>query len=76
MTDRVDTAKDAVQPPRSDAARHRALVEARPAELRMRHHAMLSCGNIGHGSVACVDLFSHTENKSTQAVDSPPLTLV
>jgi hypothetical protein len=72
MADRVYAPVDPVQSSRTHATCDRALVQTRDLELRVRHHAVLSRGHPRNGQIACDDLFSHTENKSSGPSDSPP----
>ncbi len=67
MSHRVDATMNAVQPRRRDPSRRPALVDPGQAQLLKRHDTELRCGDPGHCAIAFVDLFSHTENKSTRA---------
>jgi hypothetical protein len=71
MTDGVDAAVEAVEPPGAYPAERRIGTDADPSELRGRDHAVLTCSDPGKLGFAG-ELFAHTANKSTSTVGSPP----
>ena len=66
MANRIDTSMHVVQAAGANSTSHGACVESGASKLVERHHAVLPGGNHRYRQVACDDLLSHTDNKSSQ----------